>query len=91
MRETESHVRGPIEALSFTEGPFAGIIFSYSRVQLLEDKKNDQLAIKFDYDIIENPLEEFDVEEFEQELGAHLTDLLYQGVVNNSIIYTGGT
>jgi len=91
MRNTESHINGPIEALAFTEGPFAGIIFSYSKVQLLEDKKNDQLALKFDYDIIENPLEEFDVEAFEQELGDHLTDLLREGVQKNSIIYTGGT
>jgi hypothetical protein len=91
MRNTESHIRGPIEALAFTEGAFAGIIFSYSKVQLLEDKKNDRLALKFDYDIIENPLEEFDVEAFEQELGEHLSDLLREGVQKNSIIYTGGT
>lgn len=77
--------------MAFTEGPFAGIIFSYSKVELIEDTKRDRLNLKFDYDIIENPLEEFDVEAFEQELGEHLTDLLREGVQKNSIIYTGGT
>jgi len=91
MRDTESHIRGAIEALSFTDGPFAGIIFSYSKVQLLEDTKNDQLALKFDYDILENPLAEFEVEEFEQALGDHLVDLLKNGIDANTLIYTGGT
>lgn len=91
MRETESHIEGAVVSLSFTTGPFSGIIFNYSKVQLFEDQYRNKLDLKFEYNISKNPYEEFDVDEFKKELGDHLVDLLEAGLETNSIVYCGGT
>lgn len=92
MRETIIHSPiGTAMPLSFTNGDFAGIIFSYSRVELIENKKDDNLAIRFQYVIHENLHEEFEEDLFQQEIGEHLHDLLNAGLQDNSIVYTGGT
>ena len=89
MRNFETHIIGAVEALSFTEGQFEGIIFSYSKVQLIE--QNDKLLIKFEYVVHENPYDFFDVQEFEKEISETLTDLVHEGLAKNTLIYTGGT
>ena len=91
-RRTVSHPSdGSIEKLSFTAGPFAGIIFSYGRVQFIEEA--DQLRIKFNYDVHSLPagVDSYDETIFKNEIGAHLLELLHLGLYTNSLVYTGGS
>lgn len=71
-----------IHALTWTDGKYGGVIFAYSHVSFKEDLENDKLIMKFEYNIFEQPtwIVDFDKAEFEKELGAFLTDLLYYGL-----------
>lgn len=67
------------------EGPYAGIVYRYGRVQLIED--NDHLRIKFEYEVKgHDPVDN----DFKDYIGPILTELIEQGLVNNSIVYAGG-
>lgn len=78
-------------ALVLTEGEFSGIIFSYGKVKFDEDVKNDRLKVNFDYTIWEEVPEGLDRDAFKQELGDFLMELMMYGLMNNDIVYTGGT
>ena len=78
---------GEIHALCLTEGPFAGIIFSYSDVSFEEDSVNDKLRIGFEYNVHSVPYEKdgYDEEAFEKELGDFIVELLYYGLERNHL------
>lgn len=80
-----------IPAMSLTDGPHAGIIFSYGKVSFNEDNLNDKLTMAFEYEIHQDIDSDYDVKEFEQELGDFLTELVVYGLANESVIYSGGT
>jgi hypothetical protein len=81
-------------ALELLEHKFSGITFKYGKVELLEAE--DNLTLKFDYDIIENKhsdlneIPEAQEKEFKQTLGDLLVQMMHDGVKNNDLIYTGG-
>ena len=77
-----------IQAIKLTEEPYSGIIFTYGKVEFIED--GDKLRIKFDYDVHDNAGKDCESKEFEQYLGDFLQELIVWGVVNNDITYTGG-
>lgn len=92
MREYERHhLPGNMEGLSFTSGPFSGIIWVYGGVSLIEDKQADTLKIAFDYQIFEYPEDcILDEDEFKQEISEHLADLIVAGAKENELIFRGG-
>ena len=52
------HVAHPrFEQLGFhiEDGQYKDVIYTYGKVSWNEDKENDKLKLKFDYDIHENP------------------------------------
>lgn len=67
------------------DGPYAGIMYRYGRVQLIEE--DDALRIKFEYEIDDGSRLD---DNFVQYIGPILVELIEQGVLNNSIVYTGG-
>lgn len=69
-------------ALSLEEGDFADIIFLYKNVSFDEDKENDKLKLRFEYEVIEVPEYRYgyDKIEFEAELGDFLVQLLFYGL-----------
>jgi hypothetical protein len=71
--------------IELLEGPYEGIVYKYGRVQLIEE--GDTLRIKFDYEVVGG--QQMD-SNFVQYIGPILTDLIDEGVMNNSITYTGG-
>lgn len=71
--------------IKLNEGPYAGIIYKYGRVELIEE--GDQLRIRFEYDVKDGTRPGYD---FEQYIGPILTELIEKGLVLNSIVYTGG-
>jgi hypothetical protein len=81
-------------ALELLEHKFSGISFKYGRVEFIE--KEDNLTLKFDYDIIDNKhsaineIPEADKDEFKTALGDLLVQMMQEGVKNNDLIYTGG-
>jgi len=79
--------QGELHALSFTEGPFAGIIFSYTDVSFEEDKENDKLRIGYEYHVHSVPYDKngYDVTSFEKELGDFVVELLYYGLEKNHL------
>lgn len=67
------------------EGPYEGIIYKYGRVELVED--GDSLRVRFEYELADGKRLD---NNFVQYIGPILTELIEQGVLNNSITYTGG-
>ncbi len=52
------HVEHPrFEQLGFhiEDGQYKDVIYTYGKVSWNEDKENDKLKLKFDYDVHENP------------------------------------
>ena len=82
---------GDLHALTLTEGPFAGIIFSYSTVSFSEEtlENEDKLKIHFEYDVHEIPPDknDYNKELFEAELGEFIIQLLYYGLEKDFLGY----
>lgn len=88
----ESKTSG-LEAIKLLEDPYSGIIFTYGKVSFDVDEANDHLKIKFDYDILHDPINPrtgFVKEEFENYIGDLLQELLHQEIAKNNVTYTGG-
>jgi hypothetical protein len=71
-----------IHALSWTTGEFSDFIFSFKKIKFVEDKDNDKLIIKFEYEIHRIPehVKEYSKEKLEKELGDFIIQLLYYGL-----------
>lgn len=80
---------GDTHAMTLTEGPFAGIIFSYTHVAFEEEKLDDEdkLKIKFEYFVHDTPkhMENYDKPTFEKELGDFVVELLYYGLEHDHL------
>ena len=74
--------------LKLTEGPYAGIIFSYGEVKF--DEQGDTLHLKFDYDIHYAEGVSYVQSEFEQYIGQLLQLILVEQLMKNEVVYTGG-
>jgi hypothetical protein len=81
------------EALKIVEGTYKGLIWTYGRVQFLEDKENDLVKLNFEYEIIKSPIpeEQIDKNLLKNELGDILKDMIVKQLEANELIYTGGT
>lgn len=79
-----------IYAINFTDGDFTDIIFSYGKVEFIEDEENDKLITKFDYTVHEHK-KKYNKKKFEKELGDFLIEMVMNGLMKNNLIYTGGT
>ena len=78
---------GELHALTFTEGSFDGIIFSYTDVSFCEDEERGVLRVGFEYNIHDIPYDKhgFDVKAFEKELGDFVIELLQYGLEKNHL------
>ena len=86
----ESRTDG-LQAIKLLEEPYAGIIYTYGKVSLDEDKENNGLKLHFEYEILDyNDKTLGKPEPFEQYIGKILEELIHQGVEENSLTYTGG-
>lgn len=74
--------------IKLTSNEYSGIIYSYGRVNLIED--DDLLRIQFEYDIHENPIGEVDKQTFMDHIGRILTELINEQIMKNEVVYTGG-
>ncbi len=77
------------QLIKLTSNEYSGIIYTYGRVRLLEEE--DQLRVQFEFDIHENPVGFVDRDKFRNHIGDILIDLLEQNLLNNNVVYTGGT
>lgn len=73
--------------IHLTSGPFKGIIYSYGKVQFIEE--GETLRLKFEYDLEESY--QIDEAEFKNYIGDILVELISEGLLKNEIIFTGGT
>lgn len=80
-----------IFAIKFTEAPYAGLVFSYGKVEMAEDDVADELQMKFDYTVHNEPKEPYVTAEFEPYVGDFLVELISQMLEDKEIIYRGGT
>ena len=77
-----------VQAIKLTDEPYAGIIFSYGKVEFPDP---EEPILSFDYELHHVPDGLFyDEEEFKQYLGDFLVELIMWGLNQNSIVYTGG-
>ena len=83
---------GDLHGLVLIEGPYAGIVFSYSNVSFKEDLENDRLRLGFEYKIHDVPQEKegFDKKDFEKELGDFIVELLYYGLERDKLGFIDG-
>jgi hypothetical protein len=72
--------------IKLLEGPYAGIMYKYGRVNLIEE--GDHLRVQFEYDLDDGSRMDSD---FVQYIGPILTELIDEGLLKNSLVYTGGT
>ena len=79
-----------MDAIKLTSEPYSGIIYTYGKVEFIPDEENSALKLKFDYDILDYANKQFDLSIFENYIGDILTDLIHEGIAENSISYTGG-
>lgn len=87
-RKLEKTVNGQqVYALNFTESEFSDIIFSYGKVEFIEN--GDHLVAKFNYEVHEHK-SEYDKKRFEQELGDFLIEMVVDGAIKSNLIYSGG-
>ena len=80
--------KGENDRIKLTEGPYAGIIYSYGSVSFEED--GDTLKLKFEYDIHEADGISYVQSEFEQSIGQLLQLILVDQLSKNEVVYTGG-
>ena len=80
--------KGENDRIKLTEGQYSGIIFSYGKVEF--EEVGDTLKIKFVYDVHDDAGIDYDEAEFEKYLGDFLQELIYYGIEQNDITYTGG-
>ena len=73
------------EWIELTEGPYEGIVYKYGRVQLVEE--DDQMRVRFEYETDDGTRMD---NNFVQYIGPILVDLIEEGLMKNSIVYTGG-
>ena len=90
-RVVESKKSG-VQALQLTEHPYGGIIFSFGKVDFEEKDTGGEkaLCIKFDYEVHDDAGLDYNKEEFERYLGDFLQELIWYGLENNDLVYTGG-
>jgi hypothetical protein len=80
-----------MQAIKLTEPPFDGIIYTYGKVEFIEDNDNDKLNLSFEYEVLDNANKGMtDMKPFELYIGKILEELIHIGVEENSITYTGG-
>lgn len=79
-----------VPALSLTEGPHSTIVFSYGKVEFNQDDP-ETLKLEFEYEVHDDNGVDYDVLEFEKELGDFLVELIMYGLQDNSIVYSGGS
>jgi len=88
IKVTENVTNGLLE-VQLTEGDYAGIIFTYGKVDLVEEE--DAAKLSFQYDIVDlNDIVIKNIKDFETYIGKILEDLIRFGIQENSITYTGG-
>lgn len=74
------------EWIKLIDGPYAGIMYRYGRVNLIEE--DDCLRIQFEYEIDDGSRGD---SQFVQYIGPILSELIEEGILKNNIVYTGGT
>jgi hypothetical protein len=80
-----------MQAIKLTEEPFAGIMYTYGKVNLDEDEATSTVTIKFEYEVLDYADKQMtDMKPFEAYIGKILEELIHEGIRDNSITYTGG-
>lgn len=76
------------EVITLTSGKYSAVQYKYGKVELIPDFEKGELRLKFEYDVLNGvPL---DKQEFEQEIGAVLHELIDNQRLDRTIVYTGG-
>lgn len=88
--EVLSESTSGIHHIRFTSGEFEGIVFTLGQVTFKEDDERDECVMSYDYDIISNPLETFDEDDFKQYVGDLLIEMIQDQLEKNDLVYTGG-
>jgi hypothetical protein len=90
IQTVESRKSGLI-ALKLTEEPYSGIIYTYGMVSFDEDKENQKLNLRFEYEIVDYAGKTIDDKPaFESYIGVLLEELIHIQIAENSMTYTGG-
>lgn len=75
------------QLIKLTSNEYQGIIYSYGKVNLIEE--DGLLRVQFSYDLHECD-QELDREKFKNHIGDILIDILDSQLIKNEVVYTGG-
>lgn len=76
-------------SIKVLQGDYSDIVYTYGKVQIIEDKENDRARLKFDFkieDVPENHNKDDLMEDikFKNEIGDILSDILSEGKIGNA-------
>lgn len=75
--------------IELTSGEYQGTLYKYGRVELIDE--GNTLRIKFEYELPgKKKISPEHEKSFTNVIGPILGDLIDKGIMNNSIVYTGG-
>lgn len=83
----QSRPEGEVHALTLTTGDFAGIIFSYDKVDYKEENDATKLKVNFSYTVhfVPEQMKDYNVASFEKELGDFLLELTFYGLEKDKL------
>ena len=77
--------------IELTDGEFAGVSYTYSKVSISEGEDNGDGILHYDYNIVDGEVFEVDKKRFEKIIGDILMKELEKQISQSKVIYSGGT
>ena len=69
------------EAIKLLDEPFAGIVYSYGKIDFLEDEDQGKVSIHFEYELLDKANKEMsDMGPFEKYIGDLLTEIIHMKI-----------
>lgn len=77
-----------VSVILITEGEFKDVEFTFGGVSV--DEEDDQVRLKFDYNLVNDSATIYHKERLENLIGDILSDIIYDQLDKNEVIYKGG-
>lgn len=76
-----------VNSIKFLSGPYRGLVFSYGKVEFIEDEFSEELVVKFTYDVHEHVITDDYIVTY---LGDFLVMMIREQLRDNELLYSGG-
>lgn len=76
--------------VKFVDGEYSGMVLTFGDISFTENEDQDECVMSYHYDVIHNPLETFDEDDFKQYVGDLLIEMIQDQLEREELIYAGG-